>query len=186
MLALAHEHVYHTPLPTQSLLFDGALYSIDWSGDGSSGVENAHKAMLPTFDHALYLISAVKFNCGPLLHLFDEEEFMESCHKFYADPIPDMSRTNLWYTHFYLVLSLGQALQSRKRQEKLPYGFELFSSTFQNLPSMGDLMKTPIVGIEILCCAALYLHCIDHRHYAHLLVSTDELPPLPLRAGLGI
>lgn len=135
--------------------------------------------MLPTLDHAMYLISTVKFACGQLFHLFDDDEFIQSCREFYADPRPDTSRTNLWYAHFYLIMALGQALQSRQRQEKLPYGYELFYSTFQNLPSMGVLMTKPIVGIEILCCAALYLHCIDHRHYAYTVVRTAPPPFLP-------
>lgn len=169
-----HEQVHHTPLPAQSLLFDGAVYDSDWS----TGSENAPKAVLPTLDHAHYLISTVKFNCGQLFHLFDEDEFMESFHKFYADPSSDTARTSLWYTHFNFVIALGQALQSRKRRERLPYGYELFCFTFQNLPSMSVLMKTPVMAIEILCCAALYLHCIDHRHYAHILVRTKPFSPL--------
>ena len=172
VLAVTHESVYSTPLPTQSLLFDGAVYNIDWANNGDITGDNLLKSELPTLDHAIYLISTVKFNCSQLFHLFDEEEFMDSCRKFYADPRPDVSSANLWYIHFRLIIALGKALQSRQRQDKLPCGYELFLSTFRNLPNMGVLMKQPLAAIEVLCCAALYLHCIDHRHYAHVIVST--------------
>ena len=145
------------------------MYNIDWSRDGSEAL-TAPRVGLPTLDHAIYLISTVKFNLGQLFHLFDEEELMESCYKLY-DAQPDISpRMNLCYAHFYFVVALGQALQSQQRREKLPYGYDLFYCTFQNLPTMGVLMQKPVLAIEILCCAALYLHCIDHRHYAYIIV----------------
>ena len=151
------------------------MYGIDWPEVGKAsdgGLETMPP--LPTLDHAIYLIQLVQFSCGQLFHLFDEEDFMESCHRYYADTAPDAS-VSLWLLHFYLVIALGKALQSRPHQGgHLPFGHDLFLAVLKNLPGPGVLFKQPLVSIEILSCAALYLQCIDHRQYANLLVCTTS------------
>lgn len=121
----------------------------------------------------MYLINTVKFNCSQLFHLFDEDDFMASFHQFYADPNQNVSSisTGLWYIHFCLIIALGKALLHRRQREKLPFGHEFFLSVVHHLPTSALFAKDPIVGLEVLCCAALYLQCIDHRHYAHVMVS---------------
>lgn len=167
ILILTHQQVNKTPLPAQSLLFDGAVYDINWDDLPAQTTT----PMLPTLDHAVYLINSVKFNCGQIFHLFEEEDFMKSCHRFYADPSPDLSSAGLWYIHFCLVIALGKALLARPhRGSALPCGHDFFVSVFRQLPNQGVLLTQPLVSIEILCCAALYLQCIDHRHYANILV----------------
>lgn len=167
VLLLANEHVNSTPLTSQTLLFDGIVYDIDWEELSSSQAEPA----LPTLDHAIYLINSVKFHCCQLFHLFDEEEFMEACHRFYADKEPDPAQTGgLWYLHFCLIVALGKAILSRPTRGKLPSGHDFFRYVMRKLPSMGILSRHPLTAIELLSCAALYLQCIDHRHHANLLI----------------
>jgi proline utilization trans-activator len=164
---LTHQQVNKTPLPAQSLLFDGAVYDINW--DDPPGPTTT--PMLPTLYHAIYLINSVKFNCGQIFHLVEEEDFMQSCHKFYASPTPDLSSAGLWYVHFCLVIALGKALLARpQRGSALPCGHDFFISVFRRIPNQGALIKQPLVSIEILCCAALYLQSIDRRLYANILV----------------
>ena len=173
------------PLPAQTLIFDGAGYNIDWENVKKGSDHSIPSPALPALDHALYLINTVKFNCGQLFHLFDEDDFMESCYRFYADPNPDSSTANsLWYLHFCLIVALGKALVSRRQRDKLPFGSEFFMSAMRNLPDMGLLIQHPIAAMEVLSCAALYLQCIDHRHYAHILVSFKHPSNRPLHVNL--
>ena len=76
VLCMLHEHVYHSPLPTGSLLFDESAYDLDW--DGSRTTVSPEIPMTPTLDFSIYLINAVKFHAGQLYHLFDEKTFMSS------------------------------------------------------------------------------------------------------------
>lgn len=174
VLLLASEHAGDPSISSQPLLFDGAVYDIDWAEFGGSDVPGFGPP-LPTLDHAIYLINSVKFHCCQLFHLFDEESFMESCHSFYAGPKPDVSLPGLWYHQFRLVIALGKAFLSRPHRGKMPPGHEFFLAVMRSFPSIGVLVKEPLLAIEVMMCAALYLQCIDHRQYANILVSTAAL-----------
>lgn len=132
LLLLTHQHTFKAPLPMQALLFDGAVYDIDWD----DAAEPTTAPVLPTLDHAIYLINSVKFSCGQILHLFDEEDFMSSCHRFYESPSPEVSSAGLWYVHFCLVIALGKALLARpQRGSTSPSGHNFFVSVFRRIPN---------------------------------------------------
>ncbi|KAG7106334.1 putative transcriptional regulatory protein C3C7.04 like [Verticillium longisporum] len=191
ILNLTHSQVCNSPAPPQALIFDGGVYEIDWGRLKMGSDDPNLLPELPTLDHAIFLINTVQFNCCQLFHLFDTAEFMESCHKFYANPTPDIASAGLWYIHFCLVIALGKAFQSRRHGSDLPFGQEFLLSVFRQFPNTGALIQQPLLSVEILCCAALCLQCIDHRHYAHSMIGEalrislfqgwhTEMPPLEL------
>lgn len=169
ILSHAHEHVYGTSLPAASLLFEGQTYELGRIGGRRSSAE-FDEAALPTSDFALFLINAVKFHCGQLFHLFDEEDFMRNFSRHHDQTRPD-DCSDLWHSHYLLILALGKAFVVRVGQDRQPPGADLYTCAMQLLPDTTQLCKDPTPSMEILCCAALYLQCLDMRESALLLVS---------------
>lgn len=169
ILSLTHEHIYHEPLPTGALLFDGSTYDLGW--DGLRGTQKPDNVSVPTYDHAMYLINTVKFRCGQLYHLFDEAEFMGGLAEFYAQPQPNATNS-LWYIHFLLMLAFAKGFVQHKLQGNRPPGADFFVKALELLPDISVLHQEPIESCEILCCVALYLHAVDCRSSAHVYVRT--------------
>ena len=66
-----HGRVFGCPLPEADLHYDGSTYELGW--DGRRTATSAVHPALPTADHALFLINTVKFHCGQLFHIFDND-----------------------------------------------------------------------------------------------------------------
>ncbi|CAI7616057.1 unnamed protein product [Penicillium manginii] len=126
----------------------------------------AETPSVPTFDHAMYLINVVKFRCGQLYHLFDENEFMANLHDFYSEPKPNAA-TGLWYVHFLLILAFGKGFVKHKVQGNRPPGADYFVKALEMLPDVIVLHEAPIESTEVMCCIALYLQALDCRSSAH-------------------
>ncbi|KAJ5092575.1 hypothetical protein NUU61_007445 [Penicillium alfredii] len=164
VLSLTHEHIHQEPLPAGTLLFEGLTYDLGW--DGMRTTPSLEIPVVPSLDHTIYLINAVKFRCGQIYHLFDESEFMTSLHEFYSNPGP-AATGSLWYIHFLLILAFGKAFVQQKFPDNRPPGSEYFVKALQLLPDASVFHREPIVSTEILCCIALYLQSLDHRSSAH-------------------
>lgn len=168
VLGMLHEHVYHSPLPTGSLLFDESAYDLDW--DGSRTTVSPEIPMTPTLDFSIYLINAVKFHAGQLYHLFDEKAFMENLYAFHENPTQQIATSSLWYIHYLILLAFGKAFVVQRNHGPRPAGCELFIKALQLLPDMTRLSREPLVATEILCCIALYLQSLDFRSTAYSYV----------------
>jgi proline utilization trans-activator len=162
-----HTHIHRTPFPSSDFLFEGEAYGLPWNNRRDSLV--IEKALVPSIDHAIYLVNTVKFHCTQLFHLFDEEDFNAKLQAFYAG-LDETCETDLWYVHFLLVIALGKALAQNNHHGLRPSGSELFHKAQQLLPDTDTLCRDPIVAMELLCCAALYLHALDSRNAAHVTV----------------
>ncbi|OHE97279.1 fungal specific transcription factor domain-containing protein [Colletotrichum orchidophilum] len=167
VLSVTYEHVCQSPLPTNSLLFDGFAYDLGW--DGSRTTQTLDNRLIPSHDYAIFLINAVKFHCGQMFHLFEEDEFMLNMQTFYSKSSTDRAEENsLWYIHFLVILAFGKSLIQRKtRGNKRPAGADFFVRALQLLPDVTALCKEPIMSTEILCSMAWYYQALDFRHAAH-------------------
>lgn len=168
ILQMTHEHLHQTPLPPSALLFDGLAYDLRCNGVLDSTPSDS--LAIPSPDYSIYLINAVKFHCGQMFHLFDDDEFHRELQQFYSESDDQTSRTTLWYIHFLLVLAFGKIFIMQKSTAKQPSGIEFFLKAMEILPPAYILCQDPISSTEILCCISLYLHCIDHRNAAHIYV----------------
>lgn len=170
VLSVTHDHVCQSPLPTNSLLFDGCAYDLGW--DGSRSTQALDSRFIPSIDYAIFLINAVKFHCGQMFHLFEVDEFMVNMQNFYAKSSADRAEdTSLWYIHFLVILAFGKSLIQRKSEGKRPSGADFFVRALQLLPDVTALCKEPILSSEILCSIAWYYQALDFRHAAHSFVS---------------
>lgn len=166
---MTHEYLHKTPLPAEALLFDGSAYELTWRGH--LGSDESDLPAIPSPDYAIYLINAVKFHCGQLFHLFDDEEFHRKLQQFYSNPNQRERKSDLWYIHFLLILAFGKIFISQKVTGTRPSGSEFFHRAIEILPPAYILCQEPIASTEILCCIALYLQCFDHRQAAYIYIS---------------
>ena len=166
---MTHEYLHHTPLPDMDLLFDGMTYDLGWNGSRTNDPTLTIPA-LPTVDHAIYLVNAVKFHCGQIYHLFDDESFMKSLYHFYEEPPGRKPDDEMWYVHFLVIIAFGKAFTTKKNQGRCPPGAEFFIKALHLLPDMIMLWQDPVHATEIFCCIALYLQCAHYRLVAHNFV----------------
>lgn len=175
VLTMSHEHILGTPLPPENLLFQSETYDLGW--DGSRGYlpgSTLDTATLPTADHAVYLINAVKFHVGQMFHLFDEESFMRSFAIFHNPTADKSALSPMWLTHYMFILAFGKAFLARTGKGKRPPGADFFVQAMKTVPDVTFMCRHPIEAIEILCCATLYLQSIDFRSPAFALVGLLE------------
>ncbi|KAL6238681.1 hypothetical protein BDW75DRAFT_246760 [Aspergillus navahoensis] len=165
ILGMTHEHLFNSPLPTDSLLFEGSTYYLGW--DGLRTTVYAEAPIVPTLDYSIYLINAVKFHAGQLYHLFDEGIFMGGLYAFYEDPQQQMATDGLWYIHYLVIVALGKALVVQRSRDTRPAGCEFFTRALQLLPDTTHLARDSTIATEILCGVALYLQALDHRNSAY-------------------
>ena len=125
---------------------------------------------MPSIDYAIFLINAVKFHCGQLVHLFDEEDFHAKLHTFYNSTEQDKLSNSLWYVQFLLIIAFGRTLVQRKHRELKPPGADFFVHALQLLPDTNSLCREPLVATEVLRGIALYLQALDSRNAAHVTV----------------
>jgi proline utilization trans-activator len=168
LLQMTHEHLHQAPLPAGALLFDGLAYDLGWRGTLTT--TDLGPLAIPSPDYAIYLINAVKFHCGQMFHLFDDEEFHRRLQQYYSEPDHVNTGFDLWYIHFLLILAFGKIFILQKCAGQRPSGCEFFLKAMEILPPGYILCQEPVASTEILCCIALYLQCIDHRNAAHIYV----------------
>lgn len=169
VLSTVHSKISDAPLSAAALLFEGSTYNLGWDGQRTSA--NIDISVLPAADFARYMIDAVKFHCGHLFHMFDETTFMHHFHKFYDEPSNQPNCPRLWYIHFLIILAFGKGFVVRAKNEKRPPGSELFVQAMKLLPDISYMYSDTLLSIEMLCCAALYLQCLDNRSAAYNIVS---------------
>lgn len=155
-------------LPPEGLHFEGAVYNLEWQVLRQTS--EPYTQSLPASDYAVYLINATKFHCGQIFHLFDEEDFMHHFANFHQDKNGIDRVSQLWYTHYLLVLAFGKAFVARNASDGRPPGANFFLEAMRHLPEIILFSTTSIESIEILICAALYLQCLDFRSAAYNLI----------------
>ncbi|KIW77665.1 hypothetical protein Z517_07497 [Fonsecaea pedrosoi CBS 271.37] len=169
VLAMTHERVMRAPLPPDNLLFEGKSYDLGWDGKRNTSPESPSEApALPSADFAMYLINAVKFHCGQLFHLFEEDKFMQQFSQFHENP--DQVPSSLWFIHYLLILAFGKAFVVQSNKGRKPPGAELFVYAMKLIPDLAFYSADPIEAIQVLCCAALYLQCLDFRGAAYRII----------------
>lgn len=169
ILSMVYERVFRNRIPDMGRNIEGLGNAYDLQWDGAPICADHLSATVPTIDHAIYLINAVKFHCAQLFHILDEDTFMPALYAFYEASSDRNSTDKVWLVHFMVVLAFGKGFTVNKHG-KDPPGVEYFIQALQLLPNMIMLWRHPVHSVEVLTCIALYLQCLDYRIVAHNFV----------------
>ncbi|KXS98756.1 hypothetical protein AC578_9030 [Pseudocercospora eumusae] len=172
VLMIAHEHILRQPLSAEHLLFPGKTYNLGWDGERNS-VPAFDTALLPQADYAMYLINAVKFHVGQIFHLFEEDVFMENfgrLHEQHSTCSNSSLKSSMWFKHYLLLLAFGKEFVARGGASQRPSGLEFFVQATATLPDLLFAEQDPYEELEVLSCAALYLHSLDCRGAAYRMI----------------
>ncbi|CAG7965789.1 unnamed protein product [Penicillium olsonii] len=172
ILGMTHLKLTGAPLlpDLETQLFDSYVYDLKWDGSRANHHDIFHVSNLPTADFAKYLISSVKFHCGQLLYLFDEDRFMQKLENFYRDPAKEARASPLWFCHYLFILAFGKIFVLQSSKKEGPAGVEHFLQAMQCMPDLNFFDAEAIEKIQVLCCGALYLHSIHHRLPAYQMI----------------
>ncbi|KEF52456.1 uncharacterized protein A1O9_11697 [Exophiala aquamarina CBS 119918] len=165
---MAYDRLTGQPAPKQSTSFDGTMYDLGWDGLKDDSI--SEEPLLPSMDHALYLINAVKFYSGQMFHLFDERTFMLKFTEFSEETGNVPKSAGLWYVHYLILLAFGKVFVSRQNDDRRPRGAEYFVHAMKIMPEVTFLLTQPVQAVEVLCCKALYLQCLDFRSAAYTVI----------------
>ncbi|RKL28574.1 hypothetical protein BFJ72_g12435 [Fusarium proliferatum] len=171
---MTHERVKGRPLSMHNLHFagtEGKVFDLKWDGTRKFTSQDVpDTSALPTKDFALYLINSVKFHCGWLYSLFDEDIFMERFRLFHENPTEYARAEPLWFVHYLLVLAFGKAFVVQSTKSRRPPGGDFFIQAMKLMPDFNFFDCDIIEEMQVLCCAALYLQSVDHIQQAYRLV----------------
>ncbi|KAF4464215.1 Zn(II)2Cys6 transcription factor [Fusarium albosuccineum] len=162
VLRLLHSRFSDEPYPTWH---PHGASNLGW--DGVRGQLTPDIDSLPSLDHAIFLINAVKFHAGQIYHLFDDITFTQQLNSFYSSPAEKAGEMRLWYIHFLILIAFGKAFIVGEVQTTSPPGANLFIHAVQSLPAAAYLIQDFITSAEILCCIALYYLAVVSRISAY-------------------
>ncbi|KAI3400726.1 hypothetical protein diail_1935 [Diaporthe ilicicola] len=166
ILSMVYERVFRNRIPDMGRNIEGLGNAYDLQWDGAPICADHLSGTVPTIDHAIYLINAVKFHCAQLFHIFDEDTFMPALYSFYEASSDRSNTDKVWLVHFMVILAFGKGFTVNKNG-KDPPGVEYFIQALQLLPNMIMLWRHPVHSVEVLACISLYLQCLDYRIVAH-------------------
>ncbi|PKY00984.1 hypothetical protein P168DRAFT_334887 [Aspergillus campestris IBT 28561] len=175
VLGMTHMRLTGLPLTPDpdKLLFDRHVYDPGWDGNKANTPSNVFDVSnLPTADFARYLINSVKFHCGHLFYLFEEEPFMKQFAAFQQNPAEKSRSSPLWFCHYLLVLAFGKGFVVQSVRSRSPPGYDHFTQAMQCMPDLTFFDGDPIEMTQVLCCAALYLQCLYRRGPAYRMLGT--------------
>lgn len=176
VLGMTHERLTGSSLSPDpdNLLFDDHVYDLKWDGNRANTPQDMFDVSnLPTQDFARYLINSVKFHCGQLFYLFEENRFMDQFENFQQNPAKEARSSPLWFCHYLLILAFGKSFVVQSAGSQSPPGADHFVQAMQCMPDFTFFDGDPIEKTQVLCCAALYLQCVHSRGPAYRTVRVE-------------
>lgn len=131
---------------------------------------------LPRLLYAEHLTNTVFMQFGSLYSLFDPAVFLARLREFYDQRargvVPD---AKLWHIQMLLVLGFGKSLLAREHSESGPSGMVYFNYAAGAISDIRTLYEGPLLSIEVLCLAALFMHAADLLQESYVTVSYSEM-----------
>ncbi|KAF5615503.1 transcription activator [Fusarium sp. NRRL 25303] len=126
---------------------------------------------LPKLSYAEYLTNTVIVHIGSLYSIFDADMFLQRLRRFYDDRDKDLEiDATLWHIQMLLILAFGKSIQSREHSEMGPSGMTYFTLAIEAMPDIRRLYEDPLLSIEVLCLAALFMHATDLLQEAYVTI----------------
>ncbi|CAG7566312.1 unnamed protein product [Fusarium equiseti] len=132
---------------------------------------NLSTVPLPKLSYAEYLTNTVLVHMGSLYSIFDSKIFLRRLRSFYDERDRGLvDKASLWHIQMLLVLAFGKSIQSREHSEMGPSGMTYFTRAIEAMPDIRRLYEDPLLSIEILCLAALFMHAADLLQEAYVTI----------------
>ncbi|CAI6090793.1 unnamed protein product [Clonostachys chloroleuca] len=126
---------------------------------------------LPRLQYAEYLTSTVVVQLGSLYCLFEQDSFVKNLRQFYEARSKKVTqKPSLWHIQMLLVLAFGKSLLSREHSDSGPSGMTYFKLAMEAFPDVRQLCENPLLSIEILSLASLFLHAADMLQESYILI----------------
>lgn len=148
---------------------DGQACKMEWQP--LPFTENPDVSDLPALDYSMFLFQAAKYYFGILNHLVDEESYLQNLHELYKSPATKASTSRLWYAQHLLILAFGKAFVSHKNSRGKPVGHAYAVRAMSLLPGQAEMGPNPLLSVQVLVLAAVYLQSVDMRVSAFQYVS---------------
>ncbi|KAJ5488595.1 hypothetical protein N7539_003485 [Penicillium diatomitis] len=143
---------------------DGMAFKLQWTPLPPDVIPDVTN--LPPLDYALFLFNTVKYHCGFLSFMIDEDSYLKDLHEFYRNPSAKATSARYWYVEYLLVLAFGKAFLSQKSTSGAPPGHQYASRAMALLPDLSGMDQDPLTCIQALSLGAVYLQSIDMRRAA--------------------
>jgi len=128
----------------------------------------------PTEEEAHALLENVVLYVGISQQLFDVRSFSDNLSTLFQKSDTQISR--LWVVEVLLVFAIGRLLQARPDDTLELPDTMFFREAVRQLPSLSELRRYGLLGIEVMGLSALYLQIVDRKDDAYIYVSR----PAPL------
>lgn len=149
---------------------DGKACKMEW--EPLRRDETPDVSDLPPRDLSLFFFHAAQYYLGVLNHLIDEEAYLAHLKEFYENPTEKASRSRLWYSQHLLLLAFGKAFVSRNKNSRgQPAGHVYAVRAMGMLPIQAEMGPDPLLAVQVLILAAVYLQSVDLRVAAFQYVS---------------
>ncbi|KAK2598269.1 hypothetical protein N8I77_011693 [Diaporthe amygdali] len=117
---------------------------------------------LPRLSYAEYLTNTVFIHAGSLYSLFDPAVFLERLREFYDERTRGVApNARLWHVQMLLILGFGESILAREHSASGPSGMAYFTRAIEAMSDIRRLYEDPLLSIEILCLATLFMHATD-------------------------
>lgn len=127
---------------------------------------------LPRLQYAEYLVNTVSIHLGSLYCLFNPDHFIQRLKAFYDERTKGvLLEASLWHIQMLLVFAFGESILSREHSEAGPSGILYFTRAMEAFPDIRRLCGNPLLSIEVLCLASLFMHATDMLQESYVLVS---------------
>lgn len=165
------QHLYPNVPYNTPISLDGDVYKLELRPADCKDVPDLKG--LPSLEYSLYLFNTVKFRLSQMFHLYDEATFTMHVREFYQNATQKVSECRIWFLQFLLILAFGKAFLSQSPSTKStePPGAMFFLRAMSLLPDYSHFWKDPLLAMEVLALAALYLYSVDRKESAYLYVS---------------
>lgn len=163
--------INETPIEILNDDIDEGIYSLTLD---SKQVLRA-SAPIPPLETAEFLLTVYMYNMGTLYHFVDQPSFVSKMRLYYENGSHEFCGS-LWFTQFLLVIAFGKLFLSQVASKEGPPGVAYFVQATLTMPGpleISTFYNDPILGIEVLCLAALYLHSANKRNEAYIYVCIE-------------
>jgi proline utilization trans-activator len=125
---------------------------------------------LPSLGYTKYLLETTIFHLGDLYHVLDKARFVAQLEEFYTMKNQLQSLQGLWTAQLLLVIALGKMFLVRGASTLGPPGATEAMKALELISDVLDLWEDPVLRIESLCLASLYILTADLRSTAYTMV----------------